>query len=307
MGFNLVRLAIQIRTDDAARLMTMMALSGNRFAELYKAMSCEFSDRVCDRCSHKDSCSWLAIFGQKLSVDTAALKRHQKPPLPFIFCFPMPFLQSEKNNECLCDLVVIGSAIPHLGMLLTCFAEMLAHGLDQVSALVVGVFCRDFQGNIQQSHGTTVDNSGHTHLLPDNLVIASSDGIVENSTWTNSEMCIRLLSPLKLVEDGRTVTRFDFARFARSIMRRVSSLAYYYGECELEWDFKEMSRLIDDVICAEQQFRFTTMPVRKLSGITGYGSYLGDFSRLAPLLMLGTHVHAGKGASYGMGAYDIGS
>ena len=307
MGFNLVRLAIHIRTDDVARLVTMIALSGNRFAELYKTMTCEFSDCECDRCSHQDSCSWHALFGQKLSVDTAALKRHQKPPLPFIFSFPMTQFLPGKNYECLCDLVVIGSAIPHLGMLLTCFAEMLVHGLDQVSALVIGVFCRDFQGNIQQSHGTTVKYSGHTHLLPDNLVIASSDDIVENSTWTSSEMCIRLLSPLKLVEDGRTVTRFDFARFARSVMRRVSSLAYYYGECELEWDFKEMSRLIDDVICTEQQFRFTTTPVRKLSGITGHGSYLGDFGRLAPLLLLGTYVHAGKGATYGMGAYDISS
>jgi hypothetical protein len=43
----------------------------------------------------------------------------------------------------------------------------------------------------------------------------------------------------------------------------------------------------------------------KCSGITGYGTFEGDFSSLLAFLIIGSYVHTGKGSTFGMGAYTL--
>jgi hypothetical protein len=211
---------------------------------------------------------------------------------------------SGAHQEIECDLLVIGQAIPHLGMLLEGFAELLSGGLSPLPAEIIRIACRDYQGHILPSaeeHG--IARSGN--LVPENLVVASTEGLLESNVWGSSDLTLRLLSPLRLLEDGRSARRFEFSRFARSVMRRVSSLAYYYGESEFDCDYKELSRQVADVICREDHFSYLNIENKKLAGITGYGSFLGDFSRLMPFLVIGSYVHTGKGSSFGMGAYVL--
>jgi hypothetical protein len=110
-----------------------------------------------------------------------------------------------------------------------------------------------------------------------------------------------------MFEDGRLLDRFDFSRFARSLLRRVSSLAYYYGACECTTDFKELSCQVETVTCLENNFHLQAGAGRKMPGIVGHGRFQGDFNGLMPYLVHGTYVHAGKGASFGMGAYELSS
>jgi hypothetical protein len=221
-----------------------------------------------------------------------------------VFSFPIIGEVSGAHKEFECGLVVIGQAISHLEMLLNGFAELLSSGASPIPAEVVQIACRDYQGSVQRS-------SGHhgvaraQNLVPENLVILSTEGLLESRTWGGSELHIRLLSPLRLIEDGHPVTRFDFCRFARSVMRRVSSLAYYYGESEFGCDYKELSRQIADVICTDDHFCYTNDKNRKLTGVAGSGSFLGDFDRLMPFIIIGSFVHTGKGSSFGMGAYEV--
>jgi hypothetical protein len=197
-------------------------------------------------------------------------------------------------------LVVIGSAIAHTQLLLQGFAELLIQNTYQLKAEICSVACRDYLGQIQKTASVTVPNS-----LPTELVVASMDGILESRVVDNTELDLKFTSPLRLIEDGRPLARFEFGRFARSVMRRVSSLSYYYGECELDWDFKELSRLIDNVICTEDAFTFSKHPKIQLSGIVGFGCFLGEFRLLIPFLVIGSLVHTGKGATYGLGAYEV--
>jgi len=304
MGFNLVDLAITVRADDTARLTKKLPSLGSSFAEACRSVSCHWPDRACETCSTQDSCDWFLVFGQKLTSDPAALKRHQKPPLPFVFSFPASDALSENCDEFVVGLVVVGQAIQQLGMLLNGFAELLASGLFQVPAEIFQVACRDFQGAVQTAPiDTGLIRSGT--LIPENLVIASTEGLLQSRIWSDSSLQIQLLSPLRLFEDGSPVVRFEFCRFARTVMRRVSSLAYYYGESEFDCDYKELSRQIDEVICTDDHFQYKSLMNRRISGITGHGTFLGDFSRLEPFLVIGTYVHAGKGASFGMGEYIV--
>jgi hypothetical protein len=300
MGFNLVSLAITIRSDDAACLSSCLPLLGNEYAAVCRGLICHWPERVCETCSTYDACGWHLVFGQKLTSDPVALKRHQKPTLPFVFSFYGGDMKAEARKEIVCGLVVVGQAISHLEMLLDGFAELLSSRVYPDSAEIIQVACRDYQDSVQKSAGM---RSGG--LLPANLVILSTDGLLESRTLACSDLHIRLLSPLRLLQDGRPATCFDFSRFTRSVMRRVSSMAYYYGESELDFDFKELSRQADDVICTNDHFSCTATKNRKLSGISGYGSFLGNFSGLLPILVIGSYVHTGKGTSFGMGSYEL--
>lgn len=272
---------------------------GSQFPSICRSVECHWPTRECDLCSGRESCSWYGVFGQKLTNEPIALKRHQKPPLPFVFSFPFVSEITKKDCEIKCGLVVIGQAIQHLEMLLKAFAELLTNDDCPVRAEVIRVGSRDYQGD---EH---LLGYGNGLMRPVDLVVLSAEGLLENSFWDCSALRIRMLSPLRLLENGRPIVRFDFSRFARSVMRRVSSLAYYYGDYEFDCDFRMLSHLAKAVSITEDKFILTTSGNRKMSGITGYGSFAGDFSGLMPFLVLGTYVHVGKAASYGMGRYEL--
>jgi hypothetical protein len=304
MGFNFVNLAITVRANDAVSLKNYLPILGKEFAEACRSLSCRWPDRECDSCSAQDVCNWFFVFGQKLSPDPAALKRHQKPPLPFVFSFSWLDFPAEAHNDIVIGLIVVGRAIQQLDLLLNGFAALMSSGMSPVSAEITSIECRDYQGAVQaNAHDTGVLRSGY--LIPKNLAIVSTEGLMESRTWTGSNLQIQLLSPLRFFENSRPVVRFEFSRFARSVMRRVSSLAYYYGENEFDCDFKEISRQIEDVICTDDHFIYKGDKNKRISGITGYGSFLGDFGRLEQFLVIGSYVHAGKGSTFGMGGYKV--
>ena len=295
MDFNIVHLAITVRTDDASQLSLRLPLLGSEFAAACRNMSCRWPERLCGNCSLQDSCAWNIVFGQNLYADPSALKRFQKPPLPFMFTFPPVLDPAGRSTEVECGLMVIGQAIPCLDMLLDGFREILG----TLDAGVYSVGTRDYQGAVHPLGDARSLNS------LDNLVILSLHDLLENRIWPDSFLRIQLLSPLRLFEDGRLLHDFDFSRFARSLLRRVSSLAYYYGSYEFSCDYKELSRQADAIVCIENKFHLAKGGNRKISGLTGHGGFRGDFSGLLPFLAAGLYVHAGKGSSFGMGLYEL--
>ncbi len=300
MGFNLVNLAITVRADDIHRFRSCLPQVGQELAVTCRSALCDWPGRACETCSGQETCGWHYVFGQKLTSDPTALKRHQKPPLPFVLSFPVLDRSSETNADIEFGLVVIGPALSQLEMLLNGLAELLSAR----SFYLTHIACRDYQGSVHHA----VDARRRVRsgkLAPDNLVITSTEGLLESRVWDSSKLNIRMLSPLRLLENGHPATRFEFGRFARSVMRRVSSLAYYYGESEFDCDFKELSRLVDNVICTDDHFTYHNVKDRRCSGVVGYGSFSGDFSRLMPFLVIGSYVHTGKSSSFGMGTYEV--
>ena len=304
MGFNLVHLAITLQTNDAARLSRTLPLLGNEYAAACRVLSCRWPQRVCETCSARETCGWYLVFGQKLSSDPAALKRHQKPPLPIMFTFPVTERFPEKITEIVCDLVVIGTALSQLDLLLNGFDELLSGLSAPLSAEIKQIACRDYQGLVACS---SRDNGKRRpgSIVPENLIVMSTAGLLESRSWIGSTLHIRLLTPLRLLVDSRRAVRFEFSTFARSVVRRVSSLAYYYGEREFVCDFKELSRQIEQVTCRADHYSYLAAHDKILSGISGYGSFCGDFSSLMPFLVIGSYVHTGKGSSFGLGAYEV--
>lgn len=301
MDFNLVNLQITVRTANPRLLSLRLAGQGSGLAAACRVIACHRPTAVCERCPEQGVCHWYSVFGQGLSADPAALKRHQKPPLPFAFSFPLPDGADSSLSTLECGLVVIGRAISCLDMLLESFGVLLEEDPCLESGEIIRVASLDYQEECR-----IVGNSARISQ-PENLAVLSAFGLLESRPWGCSRLELQLHSPLRLSSDGRFCTRFDFSLFARTLMRRISSLAYYYGDCELESDFRDLSCQADTVACSDDRFCYGTPAGigKKLAGIMGSGGFTGDFSGLMPFLVLGTLVNAGKGASYGMGRYTL--
>jgi hypothetical protein len=295
MDFNLIDLAITVRVDDVFQLSLALPLLGNSFAAACRKTACLHPEKSCDSCSRQKECIWNLVFGQHLTPDPSALKRFQKPSLPFMFTFPCPADLVEHVTEIECRLVVVGRAIQSLEMLLEGFGEILS----SFGAEVLSVDTRDYQGAVNQLG----EGCGANYLK--NLVILSSNDLFEHCIWTDNVLNIHLRSPLRLFEDGRLLRTFNFKRFAMSLLRRVSSLAYYYGAHEIASDYKELAHQADAIICLDDGFTFVAGGDRRISGVGGSGRFHGDFSGLLPFLSAGLYVHVGKGSAFGMGVYEL--
>jgi hypothetical protein len=295
MDFNLIDLVITVRTDDVFQLSLALPLLGNTFAAACRKTACLHPDKSCDSCSRQKECTWNLVFGQHLTSDPSALKRFQKPSLPFMFTFPCRGELSDNATEIVCSLVVVGQAIQCLDMLLDGFSEILS----TFGAEVFSVGTRDYQGTVN------LLEEGYSANCTENLVVLSSNELFENCIWTDTDLHIRLLTPLRLFEEGHLLRTFDFNRFAMTLLRRVSSLAYYYGAHEFASDYKELAQQAAAIICTDDHFTFAAGSDRRMSGITGSGAFHGDFRGLLPFLSAGIYVHVGKGSAFGMGAYEL--
>jgi len=295
MNFNLVKLVITVQADDPFLLSQRLPLLGNEYSTVCRKNSCLRQEKPCNSCLLKETCSWNLVFAQQLSNDPSAVKRFQKPALPFIFTFPSPHDLDGSQAETECSLVVMGQAIACIDMLLDGFRDILL----SFDAEVLRIGSQDYQGNVH------LLDEGIRHNRPENMIVLSSNDLVDNFVMPNSDLQIRLLSPLRLFEDGHFVGRFDFSRFARSLLRRVSSMAYYYGAYEFTCDYKELSRQADAVVCVDENFTLVANKDLRIKGIMGHGSFQGDLCGLLPFLIVGEYVHVGKGSTFGMGAYEV--
>ena len=106
------------------------------------------------------------------------------------------------------------------------------------------------------------------------------------------------------MQDGRACREPGFSLLARALMRRVSSMTYYYEGEELSAEFRWLAQRSESVetVRSDLQWREWGGGVQGVVGRIAFAGEMGDFM---PFFLLGERLHAGKGASYGMGRYLI--
>ncbi len=241
---------------------------------------------------------WWATFGQQLSPDPEAVRRYQKPPLPFVF--DLPFLPAGYRGGVTIGLTLVGSAINHLPAYLCALRSMF---LDQA-------FSACFPARLDVI--AAVDGTGARSLLwraggePDlaSVPLIAASQLTDREPPIGGRLQLEMVTPLRLVQDGRPCREPGFSLLARSLMRRVSALAYYYGGEELEMDFRwlaERSAAVETVVSTLSWHQWGG----GIQGAVGRVLFCGELADFLPLLLLGERLHVGKGASYGLGCYSI--
>lgn len=217
---------------------------------------------------------------RSLSSDPELVRRHQKPGLPFVFSLPSGGVM---------DCLLVGPAIAELPRILDTLSNIA--GIPSIGTF----YAFDYQG---RQMSLTADGG-------DDLPVLSAVELLDMASPRYggcTRVRITLQTPLRLVANGRELTRFEPSRFMRTVLRRLSAMAAYYGEAGDPELFIRLAALVD-------QLRMTgAVPLFPLPGRRGVlGSYTlqGPCHELGPLLELGGLLHVGKGAAFGSGAFGV--
>ena len=289
MEFHYVNIFFTFSLDEDLDDPYLLYAGRSAFDAAYRgALSCRRPD--CAGCASLASCSYPENFAQRISGDPDAVKRHQKPPLPFVFRFPelLPLPNGGASFEC--SLTLFGSAVQHLVTFLAAvklFIEGIQASLIKVEAECPGGAREAIAAGINPALPllSALDPTGPGPLLPDRVTV-------------------RFITPLKLTHEGRLLRRCSFSDLARVLMRRVSSLAYYYGGTELPLDYRWLSLASRSIRALDSDCRLESWSGRP-AGLVGSTSFTGDLEPFHLLLQLGSATQLGKGASFGFGAYRL--
>lgn len=230
-------------------------------------------------------------FGQALSSDPSAVKRFQKPPLPFAFKISD---SSEFYVGRSLILNIAGKAVNdvscYIGAVRGVFSAVSNTPGITVKIRQVATISADGNESLVEKDDGEVSLIGVDDILP--------------PLWSVSAVQIDFVTPIQLVREGHLLHRLTFSDFIRPLMRRVSALSYYYCGFEYDLDFQRMAADSLDVSADDASLAWVK-GAGNSSGIKGGVRFFGDLQPYIPFIMLGEQFNLGKGASYGMGAYGI--
>jgi hypothetical protein len=223
------------------------------------------------------------------------LKRFQKPPLPFAFQLPViPDVSADCVNVDI-GISIAGTSLNYL----ECFIDALYIALKSIaeeSKLRLQISCITSEG--YDGTQTTLNASG------DGLVILEGDQLL-TSTLDNKDMIrVTVHTPMRLLHESSVLKKITFPYLIRPLMRRLSSLAYYYGGEEFSLDFNLLSRESEKTVTDNSMIRWS-MWDGCASGLLGDLILAGDLHEYLPFLLMGEYFNVGKGAAYGMGHFSM--
>jgi hypothetical protein len=272
------------------------------FFNLHKQFEAAFRQTVncgqpsCNGCRRDRVCPYSRVFAQSLAMDPSALKKYQKPSLPFVFHLPLLADLPNKGMSVALEIILIGPATEYHRQFIQAVALVYSD-----LAVPLKAECADYQGNRYLLMG------GRGEEYSDRLFLFSAEELQKNELLDRAE--VSLVTPMLLLRQGHALREFTFSTFVRALFRRVSSLAYYYGGDEMPFDFKWLAEQSCRVQTIESDLVWSEWKIGpsggRVGGITGRIEFFGGLEVFSPFLLLGRYFNLGKGAAFGRGKYLI--
>jgi hypothetical protein len=233
-------------------------------------------------------------------------------PQPFLLIPPLESkTQYEPGESLVFEFILIGKAILCLPYFLVALELMGIHGLGKG------------KGRYQLESVHTIDASGRAEPL--NLARFSADRSNGNLIALEdverfqpcpdslSEITFEFLTPTRLKYGNRLCDSPEFHVLYRNLARRIALLSFYH--CGGKWreSIREEIAKAEEVKLIKHRldwFDWRGYSNRQesemyLGGFVGRLAYRGDLAPFWPHLVLGTHLHIGKGATFGLGKFSI--
>lgn len=300
MDFLFAKLIVTLRTStELFDPYTLFPLKGD-FSRSFQQAVCR-ADGLCAYCAYSPDCPYPATFSRELASDPIALKRHQKPSVPFVFQIPVLTTPLAKGSEVEVSLVLIGSATQYVAEYWGALQLLFQHDFERAAfpfsvVRMESAGCSGFRTLLAVAAGP---------LKSDLLTTISFDDLAEMNTLDPQRIPVRIATPLRIAREGGFLKEFSFPPFIRTLLRRISSLAYYYYGSTLEIDFKRISAQSESITLMESCFRWEEWRKGRLCGIAGTGVLSGELTDFHPVLLLGEYLNCGKDAPFGLGRYEL--
>ncbi len=265
--------------------------------------------RPCEGCPLTESCIHPYIFDTPRPQHAEKMRRYDRVPHPFVLQPSSPQRASAPGAGATdLSITLIGRANRYAAYVVLALAAAGARGVGPGRPVMTlrAVGMPDASG--EPGDWFAYPGEPLPAAMPTAPEPPACPGLVE----------IRLLTPLRLKDPDGLVApeRFRPAHLLRSLVRRVSLLSYFHTDTPLETDFRgliaaaERVRMVDSHLTwldwtRRSARQGTTM---QMGGLLGRLTLdLSAAEELWPYLWLGRWVHAGKGATMGLGALRIGA
>ncbi|HSR51719.1 MAG TPA: CRISPR system precrRNA processing endoribonuclease RAMP protein Cas6 [Acidobacteriota bacterium] len=272
----------------------------------------------CDGCHLMEACRYPDLFETRFSPRRNG--RHPIPTPPFVLIPPdTPETDFETGRQLDCGLVLIGDALADAPSFNRAFAEIGRLGLGRGRAK-----CRLTQIDTLSPRDATPSDAPHTGPAgnrsddlpnrPGGIIQFTAEQIIrDRSDWMQSRRWkMDFLTPTRLQNRGRLVEDPDFPVLMQRLCERVETLSRLYAS-DLRFDVEAIleeasrTRLIDSQIRWDDWERYSNRQQTRmrLGGFRGTATYEGNLSFFTPLLALGEWLNVGKGATFGLGRFQV--
>ena len=282
------------------------------FGTAFKQAVCVVEHRDCGRCLLRTTCAYPYVFDTPVPDDAARLRKYTAAPHPFVLLPPLEPKAHYEPGECLhVDWTLIGNGAQYLPYFIYAFERLGAQqGLGKGRGrFTLEEVCwlppRAAPVTIYRAEDQVLQ---HTFRLLDVHDLATpSDADAGN------RLTLHFLTPTRLVYQGSLTDTPAFHVILRTLLRRLSNLAYFHCGTELQLDFRHLIDRAKDVTIVTRRLQWydwkrysaRQQVHMKMGGFVGHVTYAGNLAPFLPFLRLGAMVHVGKGATFGLGKYDI--
>lgn len=266
-----------------------------------KRLVCTVRRDVCPGCMLYYTCVYSYIFETPPPPHTEKMRKYVAAPHPFVLAPGEPV-----NGRYPLDLTLVGRANSMVGYLVQAFSRAGRNGLRPLQ---------------QPFEVADVEQEGHVgagdwrSIFEENRLLPSPPS-APRVPDPPARLRVILMTPLRLrrMETFVRPEMFRFSDLFSNLLRRLSLLSYFHGRAALETNFAELvarSRGIE--ICRsdlrwEELARYSRRQHARLlsGGLLGeFELDAGQLGEMWPYLWIGQFVHAGKGATMGLGRYAL--
>lgn len=245
-----------------------------------------------------------------LPADPVLLRRIQKPA-PAIVLFPDISLQGlfKPKERIILPVLFVGTGITAIDAFVCLIQQLGKQGLYHGSGQFVleGVEAEDGSGlrSMLWFGGKQIDG-----LTPP---VCNVSWWLERQILSGDIIKIEVISPLRLLHQGKPLFKTGFATIFPFILRRVTAVLAGHAGVELIRDPERLISLAKRVESLENRLHWQDWRTLKmeqgdqsLGGLMGHLSVTGDeLAELIWILQLGSLLNFGKGAAYGTGQYCL--
>ena len=348
-GLRLARYRIALAPEGR------LVLRANPGAMLRGALGWALKHGVCGRpagepcgqkCELPDICPYAFLWESPTPPDAEVLRASQEVPPPYLLEPPLtPPTVIEPGGLVTFGLALFGNAIRYFPYLLAACRSMGQAGLGQAR-----VRCRLAVGNFLHPDGeeTSLFDPATQRMVGSQPAAPTVDDWAPVPPSQVDQVTLRFLTPTRLKIGSGLERKGHFIEdpppfhvLIRALLRRVSSLSYFYGGQRWELDYRGWIARAEAVQINQADVRwvdwerYSTRQERamNLGGIMGEVTYTAEERRsggaeeqgngpmhqstnlpatnvpslgaFLPLLRLGELVHVGKAAVFGNGRFEV--
>lgn len=259
------------------------------------------ADGDCDRCLVRDRCVYAVVFEGVPPADREIMRKYPRIPHPFVLCVEADTPQEfNERTEMRFGIRLFGRAIDSYPFIVQAVRDMLTRGLGRDRVEMDLLRAEDGQTNIYVRGDTTVSPP-----RTESLFRGKSD------SQGPSEICARLLSPLRLQVNGAVDKKPALGTLMRAAVRRLKVLCAFYGagtNVDLPSDLLDAADRCTILQCSYRPWevrRYSSRQERRMAFDTVIGGATYDWPDPSldprPLMRAAEILHVGKGTAFGFG------